>query len=57
MAWKLYLIVGIIFEAFTIRGYIEQKVPYTKAEILIGGIIDIVTWPIVLLVNIIDWSR
>lgn len=57
MALKLYLIVGIIFATYVIKGYIENEVPYTKAEILIGGILDILTWPIVLLVNIIDWSR
>lgn len=57
MALKLYLIVGIIFAAYVIKGYIENEVPYTKAEILIGGILDILTWPIVLLVNLIDWGR
>ncbi len=53
MAWKLYLIAGIIVEAFIIKGYVENEVPYTKAELFFGGIIDILTWPIVLLVHII----
>lgn len=53
MALRLYLIAGIIVEAFIIKGYIESEAPYTKAEIFFGGIIDIVTWPLVLLVHII----
>lgn len=53
MAWKIYLIAGIIVEAFIIKGYAEDEVPYTKAELFFGGIIDILTWPIVLLVHII----
>ena len=57
MALKLYLIVGIIVEAFIIKGYAENKVPYTKAEIFFGGIIDSVTWPVVLLVHIIINGR
>ena len=47
MALKLYLI----------KGYAENKVPYTKAEIFFGGIIDIVTWPVVLLAHIIINGR
>lgn len=35
MALKLYLIAGIIVEAFIIKGYAENKVPYTKAEIFL----------------------
>ncbi len=57
MGMKIYLILGIIFETFVIRGYIEEKVQYTKAEILVGAIIDIIIWPIVLLANVISWSR
>ena len=57
MALKLYLIAGIIVEAFFIKGYAENKVPYTKAEIFFGGIIDIVTWPVVLLAHIIINGR
>lgn len=53
MAWKIYLIAGIIVEAFILKGYAEDEVPYTKAELFFGGIIDILTWPIVLLVHII----
>ncbi len=49
---KPYLIAGIIVEAFILKGYTEE-VPYTRAEIFFGGIIDILTWPIVLLVHII----
>lgn len=57
MALKLYLIAGIIVEAFIIKGYAENKVPYPKAEIFFGGIIDIVTWPVVLLAHIIINGR
>ena len=57
MALKLYLIAGIIVEAFIIKGNAENKVPYTKAEIFFGGIIDIVTWPVVLLAHIIINGR
>ena len=53
MAWKIYLIAGIIVEAFILKGYAEDEVPYTKAELFFGGIIDILTWPIVLLVHFI----
>lgn len=53
MAWKIYLIAGIIVEAFILKGYAEDEVPYTKAELFFGGIIDILTWPIVLLLHII----
>lgn len=55
MVTKSYLIAGVIFETFVIKGYVEDKVPYTKAQIIIGGIIDVVLWPIVLLENFIDW--
>lgn len=57
MAVKIYLIAGILFEAFVLWDYFRCKVPYTKAEIVFGAIIDIVAWPIVLLANIIDWGR
>lgn len=57
MVKKLYLIAGIVFEAFVIRAYIKNKPGYRKIDYLIGGIIDIVVWPIVLLENIIEWSR
>lgn len=52
MTAKIYLICGIIFEAFILNSYWKNKVPYTKAEIFIGGIIDILAWPIVLINNI-----
>ena len=57
MAWKLYLFAGVIFEAYTLWGYIKDKVPYTISEIILGGLLDILTWPIVLLINIIDRTR
>lgn len=57
MVKKLYLIAGIIFEAFVIGAYIKDKPAYRKIDYLVGGIIDIVAWPIVLLDNIIEWSR
>ena len=57
MVKKLYFATGVLFEAFVMRGYIKEKVPYALAEIITGGIIDIVAWPVVLLVNIIEWSR
>lgn len=57
MTWILYLIAGIIIEAFVIRDYAKDEVPYTKAQMVIGGILDIITWPIVILVNIILWNR
>lgn len=57
MALKLYLTAGIIFEVFVIGAYIKDKVPYRKIDFLIGGVIDIIAWPIVLLENIVRWSR
>lgn len=57
MVIKIYLIAGVIFEAFVIKDYVKDKVPYTKAQIIIGGIIDVVLWPIILLENFIDWRR
>jgi len=53
----LYFGAGVIFETFVIRAYIKDKVPYRKVDFVIGGIIDIVAWPVVLLQNIIEWSR
>lgn len=52
MIAKIYLIFGIVFEAFILNSYWKNKVPYTKVEIFIGGIIDILAWPIVLIDNI-----
>ncbi len=57
MVKKLYLIAGIVFEAFVIRAYIKDKPGYRKIEYLVGGIIDIVAWPIILLENVIRWRR
>lgn len=53
----IYLVAGVIFECFVIWSYFTEKAPYTKTEIVVGGIIDIVLWPIVLLKNIIEWGR
>lgn len=58
MVKKIYLIVGTIFEFFILRNYLRDKVPYTKTEIIVGDIIDIIAWPVVLLVNIVmRWRR
>lgn len=57
MVKKLYLIAGIVFEVFVIGAYIKDKPQYRKIDYLVGGVIDIVAWPIVLLENIIRWSR
>lgn len=57
MVKKLYFAIGVIFEVFVMRGYIKEKVPYALTEIITGGIIDIVAWPVVLIANIIEWSR
>lgn len=54
---KIYFIMGVIHEVFVLKTYWEEKVPYTKAEILFGAAIDIIAWPIVLIVNIIGRSR
>lgn len=57
MAKKIYLIIGTIFEAFIMANYLRDKVPYTKTEIIVGGIIDIIAWPVVLLDNIMGRRR
>lgn len=57
MAKKIYLIIGTIFEVFILVNYLRDKVPYTKTEIIVGGIIDIIAWPVVLLDNIMGWRR
>lgn len=49
----IYLICGTVFELFILNAYRKSKVPYTIAEILIGGIIDILAWPIILFKNIV----
>lgn len=57
MIKNIYLTVGVIFEAFILRQYKKDKVPYTRLQIIIGGIIDIIAWPVVLLGNIMEWRR
>lgn len=57
MIKNIYLTVGVIFEVFILRQYQKDKVPYTKASIIIGSIIDIIAWPVVLLGNIMEWRR
>lgn len=57
MGMKIYSIAGIIIEAFIIRTYMKEKVRYTKAELLVGAAVDIIAWPIVLIGNVIRWSR
>ena len=55
---KIYLIIGTIFEAFVLANYFKDEVSYTKTEIIVGDIIDIIAWPVVLLVNIVmRWRR
>lgn len=39
MVKKLYLIVGIVFEAFVIGAYIKDKPQYRKIDYLVGGVI------------------
>lgn len=46
-----YLLIGFLFEGLIIIGYLKNKVPFTKAEVIIGGIIDILLWPIVILIT------
>lgn len=57
MVKKLYLFGGIIFEAVVVWGYTKEKPPYRVSDYIIGGIIDVLAWPIVLLDNIREWSR
>ena len=54
MGMKIYLIAGLITEAFILRTYWKEKVPYTKDELLIGAAVDIIAWPIVLIANIVS---
>ena len=53
----LYLFIGIIFAAFVVRGYIDTDYEVTKRQLILGAILDVITWPIVIVVNVIDWNR
>lgn len=46
-----YLTIGFLFEGLIVIGYLKNKVPFTKTEMIIGGIIDILLWPIVILIT------
>ena len=52
-----YLAIGIMLEILIIRSYIKYNPNYEKIQYLIGGVIDIVAWPIVLLGNVINQGR
>lgn len=53
MGIGVYLIIGLIIEIVIMKQDAEAGAPYTMGEVLVGAIIDIVAWPIVLLVNIL----
>lgn len=46
-----YLLIGFPFEGLIVIGYLKNKVQFTKAEMIIGGIIDILLWPFVILIT------
>ncbi|MEY8573699.1 hypothetical protein AALD01_04710 [Oscillospiraceae bacterium 21-37] len=46
-----YLLIGFLFEGLIVIGYLKNKVQFTKAEMIIGGIIDILLWPFVILIT------
>ena len=43
--------IGFLFEGLIVIGYLKNKVQFTKAEMIIGGIIDILLWPFVILIT------
>ena len=46
-----YLLIGFLFEGLIVIGYLKNKVQFTKAEMIIGGITDFFLWPFVILIT------
>lgn len=53
MAMYIYWFIGVIFEALVTIGYIRSGESYSRGERLLGGLIDILFWPVVILLGII----
>lgn len=57
MVMYIYLMIGCIFEAIILLGHILEEVKFGTAyawyELLIGAIIDIIVWPIIIILSII----
>lgn len=51
---KCYLIIGVVVATFIAIGYLTDNKTYTKTELFFGSIIDIIAWPFIILLNIIE---
>ncbi len=54
---NIYLIAGIMFEALVQWVYVKENIQCNKVELWIGAAIDVIAWPIVIIVNCIRLSR
>lgn len=53
MDMSIYLTIGFICEAIVLWGYIRDEDQYTWYELLIGAVVDIIAWPIIIILSII----
>lgn len=54
---KLYMFIGVLVATYILIQNIAANAPWTISERVFGAIMDVFTWPIVVIVNILQFLK